>query len=153
MTNADNRPYPKMPGDDEYGKSLHMLVGELSGTVTALAKQVGNMSQAIEAQVKSFSRVESAQRATADDVRRLRSEVVTPEFLRNLGIRPEEAHFMRRDFEWLRTQRVAADARKPIVGHVRKVVAATVVVALLGWFAQHMAEPILSAVTRDEQRK
>src|SRR5579872_5938807 len=83
MNNTDHREYPQMPGDAEYGKSLHMLVGELSGSVKSLADQVTNMSRVMDVQIRSFNRVESAQRATADDVRRLRHEVVTPDTLRS----------------------------------------------------------------------
>lgn len=113
--------------------NLHLLVGELSGTVKVLAEHVSRQTRAIETQTSSTSRMESALKHINDDIKRLRDESVTPETLQKYGFRVDEPQEMRKDFEHLRTIRKQADERKPIAGHVKTAIAVIIVTASLSW--------------------
>lgn len=113
--------------------NLHLLVGELTGTVKALVTQVSQQTTAIRMQTETYGRFEAAQQNTNDDIKRLREEVVTSQVLRSFGMYAEEPDELRRDMEFLRETRERADERKPLLVKVKTSVIILVVTSLVGW--------------------
>lgn len=141
---------------DQPTDNLHLLVGQLSGTVTALARQVSAQTKAIEAQTSTFVHVEAALKNTNDDIRRLRDEVVTPEVLRSIGIYPDEPDEVKKDMHFLRAQRTAHDKREPQFIKLKTAVMITVVTGALAfgvkWVTAVLSAQPIHIETRDGQQ-
>lgn len=121
---------------DQTTDNLHLLVGELTGTVKVLAGQVASQTIAIETQTRTLNSFEAALKHTNEDIRRLREDVVTPEVLRSIGISPDEPEETKADMKYLREQRTAADRREPQMLKLKSAVAIAVITGAIAFGAK-----------------
>jgi hypothetical protein len=143
---------------DNQGRSdnLHMLVGELTGTVKGLAEQVSRQVTALDNNTHSLGRVESGLKQTNEDLKRLHAEMIRPDDLRQLGISHDTPTEMQRDFAYLRRQRETHDARKPIATHLKTVVISLIVTSILtiaGKRIMEEAAPVYIGTAQDAQHQ
>ncbi|MGL5220297.1 MAG: hypothetical protein ACRC8G_12740 [Plesiomonas shigelloides] len=114
-------------------EKTHQLLGELTATVKMSSEAVSRLSEDMRANSERQAVFEQGIIRANDDLRRISAEMVTRDRLRTAGLDLDEAAEHRKDFEHLRSARVAAEERKPISQGVIIAVLSAAALGLAGW--------------------
>lgn len=114
-------------------EKTHQLLGELTATVKMSSEAVSRLSEDLRANSERQASVERGIAHANEDLKRISREMVTRDKLRTAGLDMDDAVEHRKDFEHLRSARVAAEERKPISQAVIIAVLSAAALAVSGW--------------------
>lgn len=134
----------------------HQLLGQLIEAQNNTTRTVSEMSQVVQAHTTRLGDFEHGLSRANQDLMRLRESMITPETLRRLGLDMDDHEAHRKDSEFLRSSRLSAEERKPIMRSTitALITAATLGAAVWAWGAvMDKAKHDLNSQTVSEEKK
>lgn len=139
---------------------LCLMIGQLiesnkrtSETISCQTIAIQSLSKQVNESAAGFARLEAGLTKANDDIMSLRKSVLTPDGLRPLGIKIDEASAHKRDFDYLRELRESADERKIISRPVITHILTAVIMAALMWIGQSLWISAKRDIARPEPRQ
>lgn len=132
----------------------HQLLGQLIEAQHNTRSEVAGLSQNVQAHTSRLTDFEHGLRRANEDLMRLRDSVVTPDSLRRIGIDLNDHSEHRRDFEYLRGSRQAAEGRKPLFRNVATALATAAALGISAWSWSALSERAAAdviAATKDHR--
>ena len=111
----------------------HQLLGQLIEAQQNTRSEVAGLSQNVQAHTSRLTDFEHGLRRANEDLMRLRDSVVTPDSLRRVGLDINDHSEHRKDFEYLRGTRQAAEERRPILRGVVTGLASVAAIGVAAW--------------------
>lgn len=111
----------------------HQLLGQLIEAQHNTRSEVAGLSQNVQAHTSRLADFEHGLRRANEDLMRLRDSVITPDSLRRVGIDLNDHVEHKKDFDYLRDRRQAAEDRKPVLRGVVTAIATAAAVGVAAW--------------------
>lgn len=126
----------------------HQLLGQLIEAQHNTRSEVAGLSQNVQAHTSRLTDFEHGLRRANEDLMRLRDSVVTPDSLRRVGLDLSDHSEHRKDFEYLRGSRQAAEGRRPVLRSMVTALATAAALGVAAWAWAAMADKARSDLAR-----